>query len=169
MLYAKTLLTNHRYAECDALLSRLAIIPFEGATIGRELYREAKLMQSVAAFHRRDYKKALGWIGQARQWPENLGVGEPYASEEDLRLEDWMSYRCYKALHRDGDAQQALERIRVFKPRVDNTVANFIASNNIISEWAAGMDNAGGDKNGGDTIHGEDANARILRALTAQH
>ena len=47
MLYAKTLLLNKKYKESDALLTRIQIIPFEGATDGRELYREAKLMQAV--------------------------------------------------------------------------------------------------------------------------
>ena len=43
MLYAKTLLLNQKYRESDAVLSRLEIIPFEGATEGRQMYREAKL------------------------------------------------------------------------------------------------------------------------------
>ena len=129
MLYARTLLLTHQYAEGDRVLSRLTIIPFEGATAGRELYREAKLMQAVACMKRQQYRKALSWIDQARQWPENLGVGEPYAENEDLRLEDWMSYRCYGALHREAAAQEALRRIIGFHPRIDNTVPNFIPAN----------------------------------------
>ena len=47
MLYAKTLLLNKKFKESDAMLTKLNIIPFEGATEGRELYREAKLMQAI--------------------------------------------------------------------------------------------------------------------------
>ncbi|HWK08016.1 MAG TPA: DUF5107 domain-containing protein [Puia sp.] len=136
MLYAKTLLLNQKYPEGDRLLSHLAIIPFEGATAGRELYREAKLMQAVQSMKQRQYKEALTWIGQAKKWPENLGVGEPYAENEDLRLEDWMSYRCYTALNQNEAATASLQRILRFQPAIDNTVLNFIPANTVITNWA---------------------------------
>src|SRR5258708_29389176 len=135
MLYARTLLLNHKYPEGDRLLSRLAIIPFEGATTGRELYREAKLMQAVQSMKQQQYKKALAWIGQAKKWPENLGVGEPYAENEDLRLEDWMSYRCYTALHHHGAATAALQRILRLPPALDNTVPTLLPDNAVITGW----------------------------------
>ena len=47
MLYAKTLLLNRRYSDCSRLLDGIDILPFEGATEGRELYHEAKLMQAL--------------------------------------------------------------------------------------------------------------------------
>lgn len=111
MLYARTLLLNHAFAACDKLLGSLNIIPFEGATIGRELYRETKLMLAVREMKKRAYKKALDRIGEARQWPEHLGVGAPYLEDQDLRLENWMSYRCYAALGQDKAARAALEKI----------------------------------------------------------
>jgi hypothetical protein len=43
LLYAtKLLLVNGQYQKCDALLATLKIIPFEGATGGRVMYRESK-------------------------------------------------------------------------------------------------------------------------------
>jgi Tfp pilus assembly protein PilF len=98
MLYAKTLLFERRYAESDNVLSRLTIIPFEGATAGRELYREDKLMEAVSCMKNRRYAKALGYIAAARKWPENLGVGEPYPQDQDLQWEEWMSAYCQAAL-----------------------------------------------------------------------
>jgi hypothetical protein len=47
MLYAKTLLLNNHYEAADKLLTSLQIIPFEGSTQGHELYRQAKLMQTL--------------------------------------------------------------------------------------------------------------------------
>jgi tetratricopeptide (TPR) repeat protein len=111
MLYARTLLLNHEFAACDRLLASLNIIPFEGATIGRELYRETKLMLAVQEMKKHAYKKALVRIDEARQWPEHLGVGAPYPEDQDLRLEDWMSHRCYAALGQDKEARGALEKI----------------------------------------------------------
>ena len=100
MLYAKTLLLDQQYAAADKILTQLNIIPFEGATSGRELYREAKLMQAATWLKKRQYSKALIFIDAAKEWPEHLGVGRPYAADEDLRLEEWMSYLCLRGLHK---------------------------------------------------------------------
>ena len=100
MLYARTLLLNQQFAAADKILSTLNIIPFEGATAGRELYREAKLMQAVQYMKQHQYQKALAFIAAAKEWPENLGVGKPYEEAgEDLRLEQWMDDLCRQALH----------------------------------------------------------------------
>lgn len=131
MLYAKALMLNKKYGEADALLSKLEIIPFEGATEGRSLYREAKLMQAVAALGRKDNKQAAKYIAAARLWPENLGVGKPYDEDIDSRLEDWMEY---VAGGRKSDV--ILGRIVAFTPRVENTVRNFIPSNALVTAWA---------------------------------
>lgn len=111
MLYAKTLLFNKQYGACVQLLHHLTIIPFEGATAGRELYREALLMQAVGCIKQKQYKKALNYIGEAKKWPENLGVGEPYPQDQDLRVEDQLSFRCYTALHQEAEAHATLLRL----------------------------------------------------------
>jgi uncharacterized protein HemY len=72
MLYARTLLLSKKYKESDALLGKLNIIPFEGATDGRELYREAKLMQAVQRFKKKNCTKALEFIS-FKLWPSNPG------------------------------------------------------------------------------------------------
>jgi tetratricopeptide (TPR) repeat protein len=136
MLYAKTLLLNKKYESCDQLLSRLNIIPFEGATEGRELYREAKLMQAMQQLKKQNYKKALQFIAAARNWPENLGVGKPYEQDVDERLEDWMSYYCYQQMGNAMQVQAFLQKIVSFSPRVENTVRNFIPANHLVSFWA---------------------------------
>ena len=135
MLYAKTLLLNKKYKEVDVLLSKLNIIPFEGATDGRELYREAKLMQAIAAMNQHAYTKALTFINDARKWPENLGVGKPYDDDIDTRLEDWMQYICYTKNHAK-DTAALLQKIIAFMPLVDNTVRNFLPANALVTAWA---------------------------------
>lgn len=131
MLHAKTLLMNKKYRETDALLSTFNILPFEGATDGRMLYREAKLMQAVEALQKRDIKKAKRFIEAATLWPENLGVGKPYDNVIDYRLENWLRYLA------DGRKNDAyLDEIIAFTPGIENTIANFIASNALVSAWA---------------------------------
>jgi hypothetical protein len=151
MLYARTLLLNHEYAACDKLLGSLNIIPFEGATIGRELYRETKLMLAVQDMKRRSFKKALVRIDEARQWPEHLGVGAPYVEDQDLRLEDWMTYRCYVALGQDKAARTALEKIP--------------------AEWAKTLLSGGTPDQTVVRVYlrnGKESNGRILQALDVE-
>jgi tetratricopeptide (TPR) repeat protein len=151
MLYAKVLLLNRQYAAADAALARLNIIPFEGATEGRELYREAKLMQAMQQMKKENYRKALSFIAQSRQWPENLGVGRPYEEDIDARLEDWMSYLCLLRINGPGnagrvnktgntgkarEAKALLLKITAFHAQVENTVRNFFPANALVTAWA---------------------------------
>lgn len=136
MLYAKTLLLSQKYTTVDAFLMTLKILPFEGATEGRQLYHEAKLIQAVMEMKKKQYKKALQFIGDAKLWPQNLGVGKPYDEDIDERLEDWLNYLCYTSLNNNAAASQSLQKIIVFTPKVDNTVLNFLSANHLVSAWA---------------------------------
>ena len=134
-LYAKTLLLNKRFREADALLTKINIIPTEGATEGHELYREAKLMQAAQMMKKNNYKASLKLISEARQWPENLGVGKPYDEEIDYRLEDWMTYICYHKMMKNSEAEGLLKNIVKFEPKIDNTVRNFLPANTLVTAW----------------------------------
>lgn len=136
MLYAKTLLLTKIFAASDAVLSNLKILPFEGATLGRQLYQETKLMQAVTEIKAKHYEKALQFISDAKSWPGNLGAGTPYEEDIDERLEDWLAYLCYVNLHNQTFANQALQKIINFRPQVDNTVFNFLPANHLVSAWA---------------------------------
>ncbi|ARS38433.1 DUF5107 domain-containing protein [Sphingobacteriaceae bacterium GW460-11-11-14-LB5] len=136
MLYAKALLLNKDYRKCTELLSKINILPFEGATIGRELYREAELMQAIERIQHHDYNTAITFIDEAKKWPLNLGVGKPYPENLDERLEDWMSYLCYKQMGKRAAAKASLQKIIQFKSKIENTVNNFIASNHLATAWA---------------------------------
>jgi tetratricopeptide (TPR) repeat protein len=136
MLYAKTLLLNKKYVEADAFLTKLEILPFEGATLGRQLYHEAKLMQAVTEIKNKQYKRALKFIADAKLWPQNLGVGKPYDADIDERLEDWLDYQCYTSLGDTETANKSLQKIIAFNPKIDNTVINFLPANQLISAWA---------------------------------
>ncbi|HAM09510.1 MAG TPA: DUF5107 domain-containing protein [Bacteroidales bacterium] len=134
-IHARALLLSKKYREADALLTKLNIIPVEGATGGREMYREAKLMQAVGLMEKKNYNGALKFIKQADLWPENLGVGKPYEEDIDMRLENWMSYLCLTGLKKSPEAQTKLDVIIKFRPGIENTVRNFLPSNAIITAW----------------------------------
>ena len=133
MLYAKTLILNNKYNEADELLNTLNIIPFEGATKGHELYREVKLMQALNQIQQQNYNTALSLINVSKLWPENLGAGKPYDEDIDIRLENWLSYICFKKLKMDDSAKQMLNTIIHFEPHIKNTVSNYYLTNHIIS------------------------------------
>ncbi|MEO8415390.1 MAG: DUF5107 domain-containing protein, partial [Ginsengibacter sp.] len=136
MLYAKTLLLNNRYRQCSDLLAAIDILPFEGATVGRELYHEAALMQALEAMKNKNYSKALSLVEDAKKWPQNLGVGKPYPENIDERLEDWVTYLCYQKQGKREQAQRSLQAIVLFNPKVENTVSNFLPANDLVTAWA---------------------------------
>jgi tetratricopeptide (TPR) repeat protein len=90
MLLAKALLVNKQYKACSDLLGKTTILPYEGATDGRLLYREAWIMQGVDQLKQGKFRDASASISKARQWPEQLGVGKPYDADIDDRLEKYM-------------------------------------------------------------------------------
>ena len=141
MLYAKTLLLNQKFRESDIVLAHLNIIPFEGATEGRQLYREAKLMEAIGEMRNKNFNKAMGFINEAKLWPENLGEGKPYEKDIDERLENWMSYRCYNKMGKTNEANAALQRIIGFDLQTDNTLSNIYSANALVTAWA--MDKTG--------------------------
>lgn len=131
MLLAKTCLLNNNYTEAAAILDKIVVIPYEGATDGRRLYKEAHLMLAVKAMNDKKYKTAITEIGKACEWPERLGVGKPYQEDIDERLEQFLLYQCYTKLSDKTRSAAALEQIKMNR-------ANVYAANNVISEWAAG-------------------------------
>lgn len=91
--YAKALLCTGKNPECLKVLENLRVLPNEGATAGRMLFREVNLNLAVQASMDKDYEQARGFIAKARTWPENLGVGRPYVVDE--RIEDYLMARSY--------------------------------------------------------------------------
>jgi hypothetical protein len=95
------------------------------------------MMQAVDALGRKRPKEALTFINAAGQWPENLGVGKPYDSDIDSRLEQYLTSVCLKELGKTPEAEALCARILDFKPEVQNTVANFQPVNHLVVKWAA--------------------------------
>jgi tetratricopeptide (TPR) repeat protein len=147
-LYAKTLLLNKQYKQTSELLAKLNLLPFEGSTEGRVLYKEAQLMLAVEHLKAGDYAQALHFIEAAKHWPENLGAGKPYPEDVDERLEDWLAALSYEKLNRPSDAVAALNRIAAFKNRRfdANTLVSALAlqklgrqqdAEKLFADWAA--------------------------------
>lgn len=101
---AKGYCETGRYAACIRLLTRLEVLPNEGAYAGRSVYRAAHLFQAMDYLGRRNYAKALASVKASGEWPENLGVGKPYDELIDTRLETYIQARI---LAGEGQSLQA--------------------------------------------------------------
>lgn len=90
--YVKSLIAAGQYAKADKVMSTIQVLPFEGQSGSHRMYREIKLSLARQCIEKKQYKKALNYVEEARLWPKRLGVGKPYdelidSSEEDSLTE----------------------------------------------------------------------------------
>jgi tetratricopeptide (TPR) repeat protein len=107
--YARALLYNDHYEDCLAILKEITILPHEGARYGHDVYRQACLLYGMEHMKKKDYDAAVEWIGQARLWPENLGVGRPY--DVDNRIEDFLEGVCFNRMGKEDEARSSYDKI----------------------------------------------------------
>ena len=81
---AKLLLALGRYRESVEVLGKLNILPSEGAKVAHDLYREANIRYAIELLKARKTKEAVNYLSQAESWPENLGSGQPYVTDDRL-------------------------------------------------------------------------------------
>jgi tetratricopeptide (TPR) repeat protein len=108
-LHAESLIATGQYQAAVDLLTSTVQLPAEGATRGHALYYEANLRLAIGRMKAGQFHQALAFIAQARQWPENLGTGEPYPVTIDDRLEDWLTFQCDRGLGLQKEARQTLK------------------------------------------------------------
>jgi tetratricopeptide (TPR) repeat protein len=148
MLHARTLLLNARVAEAAAVLDRLNVLPFEGSTDGRALYREAQLLLGAEAFRTGNLDGAARRVAAAREWPEHLGAGKPYPEDVDERVEEWMAAACLERAGKRAEARVLFEHLAA-SPKARGAVGGMLSAASLASlgrkaeaarafaEWAA--------------------------------
>lgn len=102
LCYAQSLSGQQKYEEAISFLDSYELLPFEGATIGRDLYNEACIRSAYSALKNGKNNKAIKYAEKSKLWPSNLGVGRPY--DVDERLEDYILSMAYKS---KGDENSA--------------------------------------------------------------
>ena len=113
MLHARTLLRIGKADEARQLLDRIEVLPYEGSGEAHALYREANLTVAVERLHANDPAGALVLINTAREWPERLGAGKPYAADVDERREDLLASIALIRLGRRPEAAGLLLKLMV--------------------------------------------------------
>jgi tetratricopeptide (TPR) repeat protein len=94
--YVKAMINSGDFRESIKLLSKVNILPQEGAREGHNIYELANLSIAVGLLKKEKYKETLKYLNNSKKWPENLGAGKPY--DPDTRLQDYISAYCYSLL-----------------------------------------------------------------------
>lgn len=100
--YAKVLLDNEQYQNCADILEKTTFIPFEGSTVGKEIFEQAYVNLALNAIKQKDYDHALSLLERSKAWPESLGVGAPF--EPDNRLQQYLEAICLEKLGKKNEA-----------------------------------------------------------------
>lgn len=106
---SKSLLISGQYREALNILTKTTILPNEGASYGRITYRQACVLDAINNLQNKKDKIALDRIKMAREWPENLGVGKPYNTDE--RIEDYLESRYWLNKKDAAKAKQLEEKV----------------------------------------------------------
>jgi hypothetical protein len=107
--YAKMLELNKKYESCISLLLKIKVLPNEGATESRIVWRNANIGNALDLIKSKKYSKALESITRSKNWPTNLGVGKPYLVDE--RMEEFIAMHCYQKLHDKQSETNCLSRL----------------------------------------------------------
>lgn len=101
---AKCFMHTHKFEQGIALMTNMTVLPNEGASEGRNSWRETHLLCAFNALEGKNQEKAIHHINMARTWPENMGIGKPHHVDE--RLEDYMLLICID--HENKEERKAL-------------------------------------------------------------
>lgn len=96
MFYAKILMSLGEFDTCLKFLENFEVLPFEGATEGRNIYHESCIKLSLKYFEKGNYEKSLKYAQKATLWPKNLGVGKHY--DVDERLDNFLIATSFEKL-----------------------------------------------------------------------
>ena len=106
---AKAELYTHNYDKSLEILNSLILLPAEGAREGHEIYRSALILRALDFIRHQRYLKAIVDLESARNWPESLGVGKPYQTDE--RIEDYLSGLCYLQMNQADEAAKFFRKV----------------------------------------------------------
>ncbi len=104
--YAQALYRTGNYDLCLSVLDKTDVLPFEGAAGARLLFHNAHLMRSIESIKQKQYQMALRHAEKARLWPEHLGAGKPYDTNE--LAEDYLAMLSAEKM-KDSDKAKTLQ------------------------------------------------------------
>ncbi|WP_092174849.1 DUF5107 domain-containing protein [Cyclobacterium xiamenense] len=85
MDYIRVLNTLGQYKKAMALLDKINVLPYEGAGEGRALFETVYLNAALEDLQSKRWKSAGTKLEKSLEWPENLGVGKPFNTNETMQ------------------------------------------------------------------------------------
>lgn len=113
LAHAKSLLRNNKPNESLKVLKKLHVLPYEHASESKQIYNEAHYALIMEALKNGDYDKATSLLDSVREWPENLGVGKPF--ETDERIEDFVMAMILAEHGKKTEANLFLDKILAYR------------------------------------------------------
>lgn len=109
MEYAKALMGLGGYEKGILFLERYHVLPYEGSVDGRNLYYELCIRQAFDDLRNKKYKSAVSYAMKTKLWPENLGSGKPYDTDE--RLEDFIIAYSLEHSNKKSEADNYYKKV----------------------------------------------------------
>ena len=109
LAHAKALLNTGRFEEVLKVLESIQVLPYEHASESREIYERAHMAVAKSHFEKKDYKKAIVILEKSKEWPENIGVGKPYAPDE--REQDFLLSLAFEANGETENSKSLSEQV----------------------------------------------------------
>ena len=150
IFYAQALYNSEQYKECLNVLAKTDVLPNEGLTGTRQIYNNANIMLAIQSIKQKKYDEALTWLDKSRLWPENLGAGKPFDTDEVV--EDYLE-RFIR------EQQGEKEKVAELNERINNQLKYYNRGGNSKNLMAILiLKNEGRDKEAGELVEkwGED-------------
>ncbi|MGO8734745.1 MAG: DUF5107 domain-containing protein [Terriglobia bacterium] len=126
VLLARADLDSGHYEECNSVLARTNVIPYEGQRDIHDLFMNCQVGQALHDMKQHQYDQAVAHLETSREFPERLGTGKP--DNPDYRIQDYLEMFSYQELGQSGKATEARARI--------DAAASHNASGNLDSQKA---------------------------------
>jgi tetratricopeptide (TPR) repeat protein len=107
--HANSLLNSRMNHECLKVLDNVKVLPQEFANAGHGIFEKANLAIALDLLEKNKFRKAVTYVNNSREWPENLGSGRPY--EPDTRLQDYIVAYCEQQLGNREKADNYSQKI----------------------------------------------------------
>ena len=125
LAHAKALLNTGRFEEVLKVLESIQVLPYEHASESREIYERAHMAVAKSHFEKKDYKKAIVILEKSKEWPENIGVGKPYAPDE--REQDFLLSLAFEANGETENSKSLSEQVIAYtEDRLKNNSLNHL-------------------------------------------
>lgn len=106
---ARAFIGNERNTEAADILDNLEILPYEGASDVHRLFVRCHVNLGLENIQERNYEQAIQHLEKAKTYPENLGSGQPY--ESDQRMQDYLIAYSYNKLGNKEKAEEMKKAI----------------------------------------------------------